>query len=553
MNKEQKMSQDNNRNSADETLYHRHHGKALMGSNNADRLVGSDWANRIFGRKGDDFIDGKGGNDWLNGGRGNDTILGGSGDDTAYFNVSRDGADKTDLGIGDDTLLVKASGQVRLTFTSAEVGNGNANDANTMLNQDGGLAVRLQAEDSSGNLTGPVSRIDDEGITFEGKGRTTFDVRDLVSGAQRGDMFDVVQLGTQAADVIVANDKTENYYINAGMGDDKVTGNAGNDFLVGGAGADELSGLAGNDSFIGGGGNDRIFGGAGNDRVIFNILTDGADQIDLGGGADEIMVNATTPTQVRLTFTSAEVGNGNVNDGNTLTNQDGGLAVRMQGEDAAGNLTGNISRTEDESISFSAGAGVTFDVRDLVSGVARGDQFREVVLGSSAADSLSVDSIDLSYYFNAGAGNDTITGGNANDFLVGGGGDDTQSGMNGNDSFIGGGGNDMLTGGAGADTFIFAAALSATTNVETITDFSHDDDTMRIDDAFFAGLPLGVLSASAFALASAAVEADDRIIYDVASGNLYFDANGNSRDDAILFAKLSIQPANVDHTDFIVI
>ena len=58
-----------------------------------------------------------------------------------------------------------------------------------MANQDGGLAVRAQAEDADGMLMGPVSRFDDEGITFRATGDFTFDVRDLVSGVERGNAF----------------------------------------------------------------------------------------------------------------------------------------------------------------------------------------------------------------------------------------------------------------------------------------------------------------------------------------------------------------------------
>ena len=66
-------------------------------------------------------------------------------DDVAQVNLEKDVAASQDLGDGDDVVLVKSSAdQVRLTFTSAEVGNGVATDANTMANQDGGLAVRVQ-------------------------------------------------------------------------------------------------------------------------------------------------------------------------------------------------------------------------------------------------------------------------------------------------------------------------------------------------------------------------------------------------------------------------
>jgi hypothetical protein len=83
-------------------------------------------------------------------------------------------------------ITAAAAGQVRLTFTSSEVGNGVGRDSDTMMNQDGGLAVRLQAEDGVGALTGPISRLGGESVTFVSwtKG-LTFDVRDLVSSTER--------------------------------------------------------------------------------------------------------------------------------------------------------------------------------------------------------------------------------------------------------------------------------------------------------------------------------------------------------------------------------
>ncbi|MGJ3626854.1 hypothetical protein AB5I41_08125 [Sphingomonas sp. MMS24-JH45] len=147
------------------------------------------------------------------------------------------------LGAGNDTVRFDRSdggtGNIRVTFTSAEVGNGNPFDSGTMANQDGGLAVRVQAEDADGNLTGPVSRYDDEGITFiAGTQGITFDVRDLVSGVQRGDAFTGVVLGTSGADEMTffppfrAN---ESFYYNGGQGNDTIVAGQAADFLVGGA------------------------------------------------------------------------------------------------------------------------------------------------------------------------------------------------------------------------------------------------------------------------------------------------------------------------------
>jgi hypothetical protein len=56
--------------------------------------------------------------------------------------------------------------------------------------------------------------------------------------------------------------------VDAGDGDDIVTGSYGNDLLRGGAGDDTLRGIAGNDQLDGGAGDDTIHGGADDDTVI---------------------------------------------------------------------------------------------------------------------------------------------------------------------------------------------------------------------------------------------------------------------------------------------
>ncbi|MFC5081590.1 calcium-binding protein [Microvirga arabica] len=199
-----------------------------------------------------------------------------------------------------------------------------------------------------------------------------------------------------------------------------------------------------------------------------------------------------------------------------------------------------------------ARSGLTFDVRDLVSGAARGDQFDVVSLGTRGADNLKAVQSGDAYYFNAGMGNDRVTGGRDDDFLVGGAGNDSLSGSRGDDTFIGGGGNDVLTGGTGDDAFIFAAPLDPASNVDRIRDFRAGDDTLRLDNTVFVGLTDGALSANAFALTSAAAEADDRVIYDQSTGNLFFDADGGARDNQTLFATLTNR-ASITASDFFVI
>lgn len=411
-----------------------------------DMVFGGSGSDFLVGGAGDDRLWDDTGNNTFLGGAGDDAIFGGEGDDTMILNVSTDGADTANLRTGDDRVMISAAAgvtNVRLTFTSSEVGNDNQRDGNAMANQDGGFAVRVQAEDASGALAGPVSRIEDEGVTFMSASPTlTFDVRDLVSGVARGSQFNVVQLGAMRDDMIDVSASSLAYYINGGMGDDSITGGTGNDFLVGGAGNDMLDGGAGADSFIGGGGNDTIMGGTGVDTATVNLVTDGADTIDLGGGNDTINLSSTGATQIRLTLTSAEVGNGSASDSNSMANQDGGLAIRAQAEDSNGDLTGSVLRTDDEGVTFVAAAGTTLDVRDLVSGIARGDQFTRAVFGTNASETIGTLGQTANVYINGGSGNDSLRGGIGNDVLVGGAG---------NDQFRGGAGMDMILGGAGND------------------------------------------------------------------------------------------------------
>ena len=257
--------------------------------------------------------------------------------DDYRFDITRSPAVQRDLGAGEDKVRIEAPGvaQIRITFTGAEVGNGNPRDSNTLANQDGGLAVRVQAENAAGVPVGPVSRFDDEGIEFKAKGDTLFDVRDLVSGASRG-LFDEVILGTNGDDKLGDDnhdddrrgdgkeyddddrrddgDDPESYYINGGMGNDRIYGGYLNDFLVGGAGNDRLFGRQGDDTLLGGLGDDRLNGGRGNDTLVGGLGTDrfiftgvaGNDQIlDFASRTDKIDLSAYGITAANVTSSAA--------------------------------------------------------------------------------------------------------------------------------------------------------------------------------------------------------------------------------------------------------
>jgi Ca2+-binding RTX toxin-like protein len=93
----------------------------------------------------------------------------------------------------------------------------------------------------------------------------------------------------------------------------------------------------------------------------------------------------------------------------------------------------------------------------------------------------------------------------------------------GNNVIDGKGGNDTLQGLGGQDIYAFTTALGAG-NVDTITGFSVANDTIQLENAVFTGLAAGALAAGAFNTGAAATQADDRIIYNSATGALLFDA-----------------------------
>jgi Ca2+-binding RTX toxin-like protein len=144
-----------------------------------------------------------------------------------------------------------------------------------------------------------------------------------------------------------------------------------------------------------------------------------------------------------------------------------------------------------------------------------------------------------------------LVGGSGNNALSGGSGNDTLSGGAGSDRLIGGAGNDVLTGGSGTDTFRFTHAPSATGNIDRIADFSAADDVIQLENAVFAKLAAtGGLAATNFRAGAGAkaLDANDFVLYDTATGSLSYDADGSGAGAAVRIAVLTGAPSlgNVD-------
>ncbi|NJM88031.1 MAG: hypothetical protein HC847_13510 [Hydrococcus sp. RU_2_2] len=122
------------------------------------------------------------------------------------------------------------------------------------------------------------------------------------------------------------------------------------------------------------------------------------------------------------------------------------------------------------------------------------------------------------------AANDTLAGASGDDILVGALGNDLLFGGLGNDFLSGGLGRDILTGGIGRDRFVFS---SSNERIDSITDFLPIADTLLVSArGFGSGLKPGVLPVAQFRTGIGAVDANDRFIYNRATGVLSFDADG---------------------------
>lgn len=120
---------------------------------------------------------------------------------------------------------------------------------------------------------------------------------------------------------------------------------------------------------------------------------------------------------------------------------------------------------------------------------------------------------------------------------------DTITGTSGANVFHGGLGSDTLKGGAGADSFYFDTAIGKG-DVDQILNFSVKQDSIYLDRNIFSAIKsLDTLSASAFVTGTSAKDADTRIIYDRATGNVFYDADGTGAGAAVLFAHVTSDQA----------
>jgi Ca2+-binding RTX toxin-like protein len=555
------------------------------------RLTGNEIANRLVGNNGNNYLDGGGGADRMAGFLGDDRyIVDNAGDSVTEvagqgFDSIQTSVDYT-LGAGQSieflgTLGVATTTNLRLTgneIANRLVGNNGDNYLDGGAGVDrliGFLGDDVFVVDNAGDA---VTELDGEG--FDGV-QTSVDYR-LQAGQSVewlgtwgvATSTNLRLFGNEIANRLVGNNG--NNYLDGGAGADQMTGYLGDDVFVVDNGGDavieltgegfdgmqtsvdyalqagasvewlgtlgvatttdlrlfgneidnRLLGNAGNNYLDGGAGVDRMIGFLGDDLFIVDNTGDAVVELD-GEGFDSVQ---TTVDYALQAGASVEF----LGTWGVATNTN----LRLFGNEIANRLVGNAGNNH-----LDGGAGADWLIGYLGDDLYVVDNAADVV---SEVDGEGIDGAQTSvdYVLQAGVSVEwlgtlgvatttdlSLTGNELSNQLFG---------NNGENFLDGKAGGDVLQGFGGADTFAFTTSgwLNAgNPNLDSIVDFQAGLDKIALDDAVFAGVTSGNL-ASVFVAGTQAQDADDRIIYDQATGALYFDADGSGSGAAVQFASL---------------
>ncbi|WP_417520096.1 Ig-like domain-containing protein, partial [Minwuia sp.] len=390
----------------------------ILGSELADAIDGGKGNDSLSGRAGNDTILGNQDNDTLDGGGGADLLEGGAGEDRllgAVGNDTLDGGEDNDslFGGGNDDQLSGGAGDDSLAGgNGADTLSGGAG-ADTLA---GGLGSDLA------DYSGSASAVD----------------VDLEAGTGA--------VGDAAGDVLISIENlagsASNDTLIGTAGDNALFGNGGDDILSGGAGDDSLTGGLDDDLLEGGDGADTLSGGAGDDTVAY-AGSDAAVNVNIGtnvasGGHAENDILSGFENLIGSGFADTLSGSGGANildggDGDDL----------LAGGPGADSLIGGNGSDAANYAASNAAVSV-----DLSAGIGSG--------GHADGDSLNgVENLFGSLH------DDTLTGDDDANLLVGNGGNDSLRGALGDDTLLGGQGADTLNGGNGTDLVDYSTSGAA--------------------------------------------------------------------------------------------
>ena len=468
--------------------------------------TGNGLVNYITGNLLSNIIDGAGGADTMEGRQGDDTYR----VDNAGDVVVEAGNEGSDTVLASVSYTLTAGSSVETLATTNDAGTGAVNLTGNALNNS------IRGNNGTNILNGGGGS---DGL--DGRGGTD------TASYENNPWRVIAYLGVNGApglayehqlingqEVLVSVDTLVNI--------ENLRGSAFNDTLIGNELNNVLTGLGGSDTYVVQNAGDTIVeaGGQGTDEVRASVsytLTAGADVETLRSTDD----NGTAA--INLTGNGANnhvIGN---NAGNTL---DGGGGNSDQLEGRGGNDTYLVNNAN-VTITEAGGQGID-TVRTSVSYTLTAGADVELLATSNDASTAAIN----------------LTG-NANGNEV--------RGNNGSNVIAGGGGNDFLTGLGGQDTFLFNTALNAASNVDEITDFTIGVDRIHLENAVFTAFAAGGVAANRlFVVGTGTQDANDNLVYNRATGELFYDADGAGGSAAILFAEVTPN-LNLTATDFLIV
>ncbi|NDY92866.1 beta strand repeat-containing protein [Ideonella livida] len=538
-------------------------------------LSGNALANTLVGALGDDTLNGGAGSDWLEGGAGDDSLDGGliadrlafsdgnwasyrnatasvavdlsgiAGDGSVGTGTASDGVGGTDTlrninlvagsafddditgsaalqfemfegGLGDDTLdggaitdrygqtgtnrasYQNAGGAVQVNLATGTATGADGDDTLLNINQVRGSSYGDQLTGSNASAWNEL---------FEGRAGN-----DTLDGAGGKD-FVMYRAAASAVNVNLATGTASD----GDGGTDTLLNIEGafgsnfNDVLTGGASANGSGLLDGFEMFRGYGGNDTLDGGAGYDRADYNqdagAIT--ATLSYLGGVMGGTVADGFggTDTLIRIEAIRGSLYNDSLTGSGRNTWATDGFFETFEGVEGNDTLNANGGMVRADYASSLAAVTVNLATGTASDGLGGTDTLIGVNMARGS---------DLA---------DTLVGNAARNVLTGGLGADT------------------LTGGAGNDLFRFETTAGSA-HADRITDFSSADD-LQLENAVFTKLTTtGALASGQWAAnaSGAAADANDYVVYNTSTGQLWYDADGNGAGAAQLIATLTGAP-----------
>ncbi|MET1110906.1 MAG: M10 family metallopeptidase C-terminal domain-containing protein [Allosphingosinicella sp.] len=417
----------------------------LHGGAGNDLLVAKAGTAKLYGDAGDDKLMAGDGDDTLEGGEGNDTLWGGKGDDTL---LGGNGVDE-----------VRYDFSVNITF-DATTGSGPRVSAGSK-----GTDTLTSIERITGSAMGDAIKIETLSASMN-----ALEWIDLGASADGfSDELNAINL-TQGVTIDLAAGRFDSGGSGFNFSNvEDATGGSGNDIITGNDSNNVLSGWYGNNEIRGGGGND-VLGGA-----QYNI-----DKLWGGSGSDHFSVN----------------------DGDIIYDIEAGDSIKYYAVMLTGGPAIPSNSGEQRYQQQGGNTSVIFYWEPGTTLLRVGGSNFGGAEGSGGVKILDFQNGDGGIFLGSGtfgtAGDDALTGGNANDelsglggsdTLTGGAGDDLLDGGNGDDTFLVGPGSgmDRIFGGYGADTLAASAAstvigLRGMTGVETITANGFADVSIRTSE-----------------------------------------------------------------------